>query len=69
MRPRLRFVALLCLLVALLVWAWVTDRPSPAAPHGEFLGVVLSGFVLVGLALLVILPLRPLSRLKRKPLK
>jgi hypothetical protein len=37
-------------LAGLLAYAWVSDRPSPAYPHGQFGELVLSAIVLVGLA-------------------
>lgn len=33
--PRARLI-LMAILVALLAWVWITDRPSPSSPHGQF---------------------------------
>jgi hypothetical protein len=48
MSRRLRLPILLLLLAAVIAYAWATDRPSPAEPHGALVGMILwVGLVLV----------------------
>src|SRR5690242_17860511 len=50
------------ILAGLLAYAWLTDRPSPTYPRGQFGALLLSALVLVGLAGSVVLVWRALRR-------
>src|ERR1700730_7484245 len=50
MNQRLRLILLLCALLALVAWAWYTDRPSPAYPKRRFSEIVGSGLCLASVA-------------------
>jgi hypothetical protein len=52
LRWSLRLV-LLALLGCLLIYAWTTDSPSPAYPHGQFGELMLFTLLMVGLVALI----------------
>ncbi len=56
-RP-VRLFILLALLSAVLLYAWLTNQATPAAPQGEFGGIILLCMVIGCLALIALLLLR-----------
>jgi hypothetical protein len=66
MTKPVRLFILLVLLSLVLLYAWVTDGPTPAAPRGEFGGILLFTILVVCLALMTVLLLRvAFSRIRR----
>ena len=64
-RSRIRWSArlvLLGILGGLLAYAWATDRPSPAYPHGQFGERVLFALATAGLVGTVVLVVRAMKR-------
>jgi hypothetical protein len=41
---------LIAVLLGLLAWVWITDRPSPAYPHGQFGPLLLLAGLVVAVA-------------------
>lgn len=63
-RPRLLLILLL-VLGSLLTYAWVTDRPSPAAPQGQFGDVLVFAASLCVFVLVVALIVRRFRSARR----
>jgi cell division protein FtsW (lipid II flippase) len=66
MTKHVRLSILLALLGLLLLYVWVTDRPSPAYPQGAFWTNVQFTAVIVGVALIIALFVRWATSLTRR---
>jgi len=66
MARSIRLSILVLLLSAVLLYAWVRDRPTPAAPRGEFGGIVLFATLVVCLALTSVFLVRLAFSLTRR---
>ena len=62
MRKHIRLVVLTLVMAGLLIYAWLTDRSTPAEPHGRFGGIVQFVVIVIVASMVVVAFIRDIKR-------